>query len=622
MKEFLTKTLDDKDVLQNNEIQANKLVGFTMFLSSFVIGVVLILSKVGVFLIRTDSILIGSIFELIIPAIICQMAKARKAWLKYILVIELMIVLARIDSILGYNVVLIMVLPVILSCRYFSKKFTKMISVLTAILFALSAFAGSWLNVRYFDLNFYDVPKGSVINVDTNLKSAVKELGINRNIRIEQEMLLNYLPKLFIFIVIAIVCIRIAEKGRSMVLEQKLSIQKTARIESELNLAKSIQAHMLPMIFPPFPEREEFDIYALMEPAKEVGGDFYDFFMLDDNNIAIVIADVSGKGIPAALFMAIAKTLIKNEAGMGLEPAEIFTTVNHMLCEGNDNDMFVTAWLGILNIENGKLTYVNAGHNPPLLKSKGDKFEFLKSRPGFVLAGMDGLKYRQYETELEPGDKLLLYTDGVTEAENEKKELYGNERLINYLNSHIEENIKDTLVDLRKDISEFAGDEEQFDDITMLMLYYQKQKHKSGGDIMKKRFKADNNELPAVISFLEDEITRCGCQTRDIMRISLCVEEIFVNIAQYAYVDKDGEVVIEISQNDKDLVISFEDSGKPFNPLDNKEPDITANAEERPIGGLGIHIVKEMMDEVKYEYINEKNILTIKKKMKNYKISV
>ena len=410
MKAFFTKNLDDKDVLQNNEIQANKLVGFTMFISSFVVLLVLILSKIGVFIIKADGILIRAVFELIIPAIVCRITKARKIWLKYVLVIELMIVLARIDSVLGFNVVLIMVLPVILSCRYFSKRFTGLIAILTSILFALSAFVNAWFDIGYLDLNFYDVPKGSVLVVDNTLKKAVLELGIDKIVRTQQVILLYYLPKLLSFIVIAIVCVRIAGKGRSMVSEQKITTQKTARIESELSLAKNIQAHMLPIIFPPFPDKEEFDIYAMMDPAKEVGGDFYDFFMLGDNKIATVIADVSGKGVPAALFMAISKTLIKNEANMGLEPAEIFTKVNHMLCEGNDNDMFVTAWLGILDTENGKLTYVNAGHNPPLIKSGNDKYVFLKSKPGFVLAGMDGLKYRQYDIKLEPGDKIFLYT--------------------------------------------------------------------------------------------------------------------------------------------------------------------------------------------------------------------
>ncbi len=163
------------------------------------------------------------------------------------------------------------------------------------------------------------------------------------------------------------------------------------RVDSELNLAREIQTHVLPSIFPPFPDHPEFDIFATMEPAKEVGGDFYDFFLTDDTHIAVVIADVSGKGIPAALFMMIAKTLIKNHMQMGLSPAAVFEKVNAILCENNEVGCFVTAWMGVLNLEDGTLTYVNAGHNPPLLKS-GNEFRFLKSAPGFVLAGLDGIR--------------------------------------------------------------------------------------------------------------------------------------------------------------------------------------------------------------------------------------
>lgn len=166
---------------------------------------------------------------------------------------------------------------------------------------------------------------------------------------------------------------------------QKVTAEKE-RINAELSLASSIQAHMLPCIFPAFPEHSEFDIYATMTPAKEVGGDFYDFFMVDDTHVAAVMADVSGKGVPAALFMVIAKTLIKNYAQSGIEPCQVFTTANRMLCDGNDAGMFVTAWMGVLDIESGKLTYVNAGHNPPLIRQKDGSFEYLRSRPGFVLA--------------------------------------------------------------------------------------------------------------------------------------------------------------------------------------------------------------------------------------------
>jgi len=243
------------------------------------------------------------------------------------------------------------------------------------------------------------------------------------------------------------------------------------RIGAELHVAKNIQASMLPCIFPPYPDRPEFDIYALMQPAKEVGGDFYDFFFVDDNTLAVTAADVSGKGVPAALFMVIAKTLIKNTAQSGKEPAEVFQIVNNMLCENNESAMFVTAFMGYLDIVSGKLTFVNAGHNPPVLDS-GSGHDFLETKPGFVLGGMEGTRYKQSEVTLKKGDELFLYTDGVTEAMNNKKELFGKERLIEVINANHDKPLKEFTISIKQEIDSFTGDMEQTDDITMLTLRY------------------------------------------------------------------------------------------------------------------------------------------------------
>ena len=244
------------------------------------------------------------------------------------------------------------------------------------------------------------------------------------------------------------------------------------RISAELNVATQIQADMLPRIFPAFPEREEFDIYATMDPAKEVGGDFYDFFLVDEDHLAVVIADVSGKGVPAALFMVIAKTLIKNHAQNQETLASVFTQTNDQLCEGNDAGLFVTAWMGMLEISTGRFTYVNAGHNPPLFKRADGTYEWLKSRPGFVLAGMEGIRYRENTMQMEPGDRLYLYTDGVTEATNSAQELFGEERLLNTLNEETDLTVDQLLHKVKERMEAFVGEAEQFDDITMLGLEY------------------------------------------------------------------------------------------------------------------------------------------------------
>ena len=221
-------------------------------------------------------------------------------------------------------------------------------------------------------------------------------------------MLNSYLPKLFIYIfVIAFACVQISQSGRNMIERQKELSEEGTRIESELNIANAIQKNMLPSIFPAFPEHKEIDIYAEMKPAKEVGGDFYDMFLIDENHLAFLIADVSGKGVPAALIMMITKTLIKNTALNGYSVDEVFYKVNNLLCEKNALNHFVTSWFGMFDLRTGKLEFVNAGHNPPLIYTKKENiFEYYKTKPNLILAAMEDTKYTKYEVTLEPGDKI------------------------------------------------------------------------------------------------------------------------------------------------------------------------------------------------------------------------
>lgn len=243
------------------------------------------------------------------------------------------------------------------------------------------------------------------------------------------------------------------------------------RIGAELNVATQIQADMLPSIFPAFPEREEFDIYATMQPAKEVGGDFYDFFLVDEDHLAVVIADVSGKGVPAALFMVIAKTLLKNRAQMGDSPAKVLEVVNNQLCENNKAEMFVTVWFGVMQISTGKIVAANAGHEKPIIRKADGEFEIFKDKHGFVMGGMEGMKYKEYEFEIEKGGCLFVYTDGVPEATSSESELFGMERLVQVLNEEKDAPLPDILKSVKGSIDKFVKDAPQFDDITMLALY-------------------------------------------------------------------------------------------------------------------------------------------------------
>jgi sigma-B regulation protein RsbU (phosphoserine phosphatase) len=265
---------------------------------------------------------------------------------------------------------------------------------------------------------------------------------------------------------------QMAESFNLMIDNIKQITGEKERIAAELGVATKIQASMLPCIFPAFPERNEFDIYAEMHPAKEVGGDFYDFFLVDPNTLAVVIADVSGKGVPAALFMVIAKTLIKNHAQMGKPLEEIFQTVNNQLCENNDTSMFVTAFMGLYDITTGRFRYVNAGHNPPVIRQNFQEFTWLKTKPGLILAAMENTKFKVMETVLEPNDILFLYTDGVNEAMNPREEQFSSERILTVLNAAANKNynIREYTNCILDEVKAFANGAEQADDITMLML--------------------------------------------------------------------------------------------------------------------------------------------------------
>lgn len=240
------------------------------------------------------------------------------------------------------------------------------------------------------------------------------------------------------------------------------------RIGAELNIATQIQAAMLPCVFPPFPDHNEFDICASMDPAKEVGGDFYDFYLIDKTHLALTIADVSGKGVPAALFMVISKSLLKSSAQSGCSPAQVLQSINAQLCENNTVGMFVTVWLGILDLTNGKMVCANAGHEYPVIRREGGRYELFKDKHGFVLGGLETSVYKEYELNLSAGDRLFVYTDGLTEAVNAGNELFGTGRMLEALNGHPDCDCAGLISAVTADVNAFAGSTPQFDDMTML----------------------------------------------------------------------------------------------------------------------------------------------------------
>lgn len=474
IKNFISeykKSLESEEVLVENERRAN-IVLATAMLNGFIAQIIIcVLSSIDVLDIDKNLaiiFLIIGVILLLIPSIACLVLRGKKKWLKIVLISSFTLVVAVLNSIFTYTLVLSLVFPVLFAARYYSKKFTIFVATLTSIIFAGSVYLGT--HIGFTDLNYIDVPKGTTITIKSTLEDAVDNLELDQSRKSLNIMEQSFLPNLILYLaVIAFGCNQISKSGERIVKKQKELSEDKAKRESELSIASQIQKNILPSTFPAFPEHTEFDIYASMTPAKEVGGDFYDMFLIDENNLAILIADVSGKGVPASLIMMTAKSLIKNTALSGNSAENVFNIVNRFLCDGNTSNHFITAWFGILDLKTGVIEYVNAGHNPPVIYSKKeDKYSYLKSNANLILAIMDDTEYEKNEIALDIGDKILLYTDGVTEATSDKDELYGENRLLEFLNNHKEDSVTGTIKGIKQDIDKFIGSAEQFDDITML----------------------------------------------------------------------------------------------------------------------------------------------------------
>lgn len=387
---------------------------------------------------------------------------------------------------------------------------------------------------------------------------------------------------------------------------QKENAAAEQKRASELEIATKIQDSVLPHDFPKNPY---FNIFASMTPAKEVGGDFYDFFQIDKNHFAFLIADVSGKGIPASLFMMNAKSLLKNNLLSGYPLKIAVNKTNNELCETNTQGLFITAFIAVVDIQTGDVEYNNAGHNPPLLRHKNGIYEFFNLEVNLPFGAMEDFDFQTYKTKFDEGDIIFAYTDGVTEALNEKDEMYGENRLIEFLNkNNNEENVEDLIFKMKSELKEYTNLFEQSDDITMLAFNY---KAGSNNHINKYKNKALVSNISDFFDWLHTSIEPWNLNDSLINKINICSEEIFINIASYAYPDKEGTIEVSITKVGSEIILKYEDFGIPYNPLEKPDPDITLSIEERQLGGLGIFMVKEMAKNVIYDRRDEKNVLTI-----------
>ena len=374
-----------------------------------------------------------------------------------------------------------------------------------------------------------------------------------------------------------------------------------AKMDEEIKLAKTIQLSSLPNVFP---EDNRFELYASMDAAKDVGGDFYDFYPAGEDKYAFLIADVSGKGIPAAMFMMRAKSVIKSIVETGASPAVALTKANEKLCTDNTAEMFVTAWLGIMDCNTGHLTYANAGHNPPVLINGDGNKEFIKSKPGFVLAGIDGIQYENFELEIGEGTSIFLYTDGVTEATNLSDELFGEEKLLATLSEAGTSNVRYLCKHVKAKVDEFAGEAPQFDDITMLAVMRTTEENRTNSLVTN----VDKDSMTEVSSFIEKFAEAHNIDMALANKMMVVNDEMYSNIINYSQASK---AIIRLENLEDKLIMSFHDNGIYYNPLIKDDPDTSLDIEEREVGGLGIFIVKNMAKDIKYTRTAGNNIIDI-----------
>ena len=400
----------------------------------------------------------------------------------------------------------------------------------------------------------------------------------------------------------------------------KKTKQEKERIDSELHIASNIQMQMLPKQKPA--ERDDIDIYASLVPAREVGGDLFDYFIRDEK-LFFCIGDVSGKGVPSAMLMAVVHSWFRAVSTHQDHPARIMQAINKTSCEGNESNMFVTLFIGILDLSTGQLCYCNAGHNAPVvlneeLRIKNEEYATeLSVKANLPIGIFDHFNYEMQETRLEAGSTVFLYTDGLTEAMNKSHKQFGTERMMNLLNSSANLTPKHLLERMNAEVHSFVGGVEQSDDLTMLAIRYTPKQYETNFSETL-TLKNDVHEVTRFSSFIKSVTEKLGIEKSLARQLRLAVEEAVVNVINYAYpTDTEGSVTITITSDGNALHCQIIDAGIPFDPTAKEKTDITLSAEERQVGGLGILLLNELMDSIHYERIEGQNVLTLMKRIKN-----
>jgi len=560
------------------EVRANKFV---------LVGVVMcaILTTISV-LIMNFSLhnLIPLLIITLCAVVVVLIFRWNHWWIKYVLIgsVVLMMFLVMVDD--SVNLLFVPFLPVLLCCTYFNPRFTLLTAIVMVIAVPVSILTA--VGLGYFNVTELEVYFGVAFHspiVSVMIAKTIETVGF-----------------LSFPVILSII-------GHKLLSDQIVLSRINAGIAKELSLASSIQSGMLPK---PFPSQKEFDVSAVMYPAAEIGGDYYDYFMTDEKHLFLMVADVSGHGIPSSLFLANVKAYITAYTHCGLSVDQIVNKVNRELCASNSEKLFVTAWIGLLNLESGEMVYVNAGHTPPMIMRKGDAFFVLKSKHDFVLGRKRLMRYHERTLTFSEGDRLFLYTDGVTEMINNDAEFFGEKRLLNSLNRCCSLTCSELLTSVTNDLREFKEGVDVYDDVTMLAFEFKERFAASAPNSIE--VLSDEEGYEKIMKFTTDVLTEAGCNPGVLTNISVAVSELVANIIMYAYEGKpDGKITFSVSTFSHRAKLVISDDGRYFNPLDKDCSGCKSRVRKHIKGGLGIFMARKLVDDIKYRYENNQNIITI-----------
>ena len=603
----------------DNEADANKQMGIANAFGGVLLLVVWILYLTGIFYASNQIMpLINVLFPISILVLFTPLLYnfkfkhiLKKPNYKFFVVFSFILVIVALNIILPRNSFIGWALCIIMTNHYYNPKLGRVafgIAVGAMLLcLYLSLFVGE------YDANLLGVKE--VVGNDPVEVFGIKERYdflheqlVNGQNRYLQVFIYNYLPRALLLTLIFIVSNSLNIRTYKLLVKEIHVNSEQEKTKTELDVAKDIQMATLPT---EFVTSEDVEIQAELKAAKTVGGDFYDYFLLDNDHIALVIADVSGKGIPAAMFMMKTITCFRNCVSIDKSPEEVLREVNRIINKGNDSNMFVTCFYAVINTKTGEMRFANAGHNPPVVGQKQD-YHFLKCKPGFVLGPLKDVFVTNETYQLKNGDTLTLYTDGITEVRNSKGLFYGEDRLLGVFNNKTYSCLVELHHTLKDDIERFVDGEDQADDMTYITMKYHGDKYLFKEQI----FKGEKENLPKMISLIEDFAHEMNIETGFINNLCVVADEMLSNIIKYGYAEFTDDIFIRLLYNvdQNEFVMTIIDRAEKFDPFSVDNKPLEGNISKRKEGGLGILIVKKLMSEYAYDYINHKNIVTLKKK--------